>query len=131
MDTGQINNFVQLKQSRAFRSSFIPQLTIGTQPTEQGSVVATISPTSSNLVASNSVPYVSGGYPHYLAPLSNPGVQNQRWLPSAQPSPWTQIPACRLGVPPPKARPLGLTPDSSANLNFPNTPKSVLTLRTF
>jgi hypothetical protein len=128
MDAYDLNTFSHAKRKRTLRSGFVPQLTIGSQPLGLGSVLA---PVVGATVSANAVPFVEGGYPHPLAPPSNPGTQNQRYQDTANAKPpWISVPACRLGARPPKAQPLGLQTPGIHSLNL-NAPKSVLTLTTY
>jgi hypothetical protein len=109
------------KLTKRNRASFVPALTIGSQPQGQGSSVALVNATPGDLINENSVPYVPGGYPQHLAPPGAPGTQQQQLQPQMTVPPWIAVPPCSGRQKPYPVNHIGLVGESSSNLNLPSS----------
>lgn len=109
MNATQLNDYYN--RGNAARSSFVPQLSTGTQPPSQASSVAASLP-ESTVVAKNAVPTPNG--------LPFTTIQNQNYPVTTDATPpWVSVPACLAGKPKPQSRGMGLTSPSIASLNLP------------
>lgn len=116
MNATQLNDFQN--RGNAARSSFVPALTTGTQPTAQGSSVSYPLPVDT-VVAQNAVPTPNG--------LPWTTIQDQRYpVTTFATPPWVSVPSCLANKPKPQARGLGLITPGIASLNMPATPPATV-----
>lgn len=120
MNSTQLQAWQEGKLAGRNRATFVPALTIGSQPQGQGSSVAPVNVVPGDAISDNAVPYVPGGYPQHIAAPGQPGTQQQTLQPQMTLPPWIAVPYCKVarGKPEPPAN-IGLTGDTGAGMNLP------------
>jgi len=117
MDALALNNFHAMGQHKV--TDFVPQLTTGTQPPSQGSILA---PVADIIVPRQAIP----GPPNGLPWMTH---QNQNYpVTTFAPPPWVSIPSCSVNRIIPKVPPLGLSPTAPINTKVNTVPVRTLWL---